>query len=259
MNYWHVARRLASVSLVNVYELLREPWKLQKLTTPSAVPIAEAIRALYPGTSIAAQDAYRLELHANHCFFDEINRRMVAIRGRRVAFEPWKDLLYVVVRIARPAVMVETGVFDGESTAVILQAMRDNGTGELVSIDLPAVDTIVGSTHKMAESRLPARQQPGWVIPQYLRERLRLLLGDSRQLLPEVFVTHPIVDAFFHDSLHTYEHQLLEYSAAWPHLREGGVLLSDDITWSAAFHRFCRQHGRSYVRTGGGAFGAVRK
>jgi hypothetical protein len=259
VNYRHVARRLAGVSLANVYDLAREPWKIQRLTSPSPVPVAEAIRFLCPDVTMAGLDAYRLEFLSNHRFFDEINRKMVGIRRRRVGFAPWKELLYVVVRILKPAVVVETGVFDGESTAVILQAMLDGGTGELVSIDLPAVDTIVGSTHAMEDGRLPAGQHPGWVIPDYLRGRLQLRLGDSRALLPEVFARHPVVDVFFHDSLHTYDHQLLEYRAAWPHLREGGVLLSDDITWSAAFHRFCRQQGRRYVCTGEGTFGAVRK
>lgn len=99
--------------------------------------------------------------------------------------------------------------------------------------------------------------RPGWVIPDYLRERHCLVLGDSKELLPDLFKEHRKIDIFLHDSLHTFEHQWFEYSTAWPHLYDGGVLLSDDIFWSPAFHRFCKERNRTYVRIG--AFGTVKK
>ncbi|OLD63215.1 MAG: hypothetical protein AUI47_09945 [Acidobacteria bacterium 13_1_40CM_2_68_5] len=201
----------------------------------------------------------RGDFNSNHAFFLEINRKMVDVRRRRVRLDPWKEFLYLAIRIAHPRIVVETGVFDGESSAVILQALADSGHGELISIDLPALETIAGSTHSMLESCLPPGFQPGWVIPDRLRGRHRLELGDSREILPKVFERHPTVDIFFHDSLHTFEHQLYEYSTAWEYLPPGGLLLSDDILWTSAFHRFCRAQRRSYVRVGNGVFGAVRK
>lgn len=165
----------------------------------------------------------------------------------------------MVVRVARPGVIVETGVFDGESSAVILQALSDAGRGQLVSIDLPAGDPIPGSTDRMRETRLPPGMAPGWLIPHSLRSRHRLELGDSRELLPKILSGYPGIDMFFHDSLHTLDHQLFEYRTAWPRLVPGGLLLSDDILWNAAFHRFCRAQRRRYVRVAGGTFGAVRK
>ena len=65
------------------------------------------------------------------------------------------------------------------------------------------------------------------------------------------------IDIFFHDSLHTFEHMYFEYKTAWPHLSEAGILLSDDIYWSSAFHRFASEVGRPYLRVG--RLGAVRK
>ena len=127
----------------------------------------------------------------------------------------------------------------------------------LVSVDLPAVDTIHLSTSGMRETVLPPGLSPGWVIPDSLRHRHRLELGDSRELLPEILQSLQSVDIFLHDSLHTFDHMSFEYSTAWPHLRDGGLLLSDDILWNSAFHGFCRPLDRKYVRIGG--FGAVRK
>lgn len=131
--------------------------------------------------------------------------------------------------------------------------------GELISIDLPTVEAIEGSTHRMPEVCLPPGFAPGWVIPDRLRGRHRLELGDSMQLLPAVSNRHPTIDIFFHDSLHTFQHQHYEYSVAWPHLAQGRILLRDDILWSAAFHRLCREQRGPYVRVSGGGFGAVMK
>jgi len=107
----------------------------------------------------------------------------------------------MAVRFARPRMVLETGVFDGRSSAVILQALHDNDNGTLVSIDLPATDTIDGSTHRMQDTSLPPGCQPGWAIPDYLRGRHRLELGDSKELLPALFEEYADVDIFLHDSL----------------------------------------------------------
>jgi predicted O-methyltransferase YrrM len=46
------------------------------------------------------------------------------------------------------------------------------------------------------------------------------------------------VDMFIHDSLHTYEHMVWEYRVAFPQIRPGGLLVSDDALWNAAFPEF---------------------
>jgi hypothetical protein len=53
--------------------------------------------------------------------------------------------------------------------------------------------------------------------------------------------------------------KLFEYEVAWPHLRPTGLLLSDEIFWSAAFYRFCMKQSVRYVNAGVGGFGIVRK
>jgi hypothetical protein len=39
-----------------------------------------------------------------------------------------------------------------------------------------------------------------------------------------------------------------EFNEAWPHLRDGGVLFSDDVNSTEAFPRFAREQGRRPVR-----------
>jgi hypothetical protein len=92
-------------------------------------------------------------------------------------------LLYYSTRLERPEIVVETGVFDGLSSAFILKALRDNGHGRLCSIDLPARTPVRASTDKMRDATLPAGAEPGWIVPDALRARWALRLGASRTLL----------------------------------------------------------------------------
>jgi predicted O-methyltransferase YrrM len=198
-----------------------------------------------------------MEFLKNSEFFAALNERMLEKRMRHVRWPAWSEFLYMAVRFSKPSVVVETGVFDGRSSAVILRALLENGGGDLISIDLPALRSIHNSTDDMPNATMPSGCDPGWLVPEYLRSRYRLMLGDSRQLLPHVLQEYPQIDIFFHDSLHTFDHQYFEYNTAWPHLSERGLLLSDDILWNQAFHTFLKRHGRGYGRIDG--FGAARK
>ena len=227
------------------------------LRAPEHSSKSDALRQLFPEVTEASAEKCRLELLGNNRFFSEVNSRFVPLRGRRASCESWKEFLYMLVRFAKPSVVLETGVFDGISSAVTLQALEDNQKGGLVSIDLPARKPIDGSTDRMTDTTLPARESPGWAIPDYLRHRFHLLEGDSRECLPRLLEQYPEIDIFFHDSLHTLEHQYFEYTTAWPHIASGGLLVSDDIFFNSAFDMFCRQKGKKYVHVDG--FGAIRK
>jgi predicted O-methyltransferase YrrM len=140
-------------------------------------------------------------------------------------------LLYLLARLAKPRRIVETGVASGVTTSFLLQALRDNREGNLISIDLPNADP---------DAIIPPGHSAGWIIPESLRARWDLRIGDARELLPATLAESP-VDMFLHDSLHTYEHMTWEYDEAWNALIAGGLLLSDDIAFNRAFQDFCRR------------------
>jgi len=73
------------------------------------------------------------------------------------------------------------------------------------------------------------------MVPTDLRNRWHLYLGDAKEMLPRLLQTLGTIDIFIHDSLHSYEHMLFEFRTAWPHLRGGGVILSDDIDANCSF------------------------
>jgi predicted O-methyltransferase YrrM len=253
-----ILKKFAEASVAELWNLISRPSMIPViLSAPSSVSNTDAIRLLFPGLTQGSIQALRLEFLENEKFFAELNKKMIKKRNIRTACGGSYEFLYMSVRSMKPKVVFETGVFDGHSSAVILQALSDNNEGILVSVDLPATEAIKNSTDRMDETTLPPGYDPGWIVPDYLRSRYRLVLGDSRQLLPQLFKEYPNVDIFLHDSLHTFEHQYFEYATAWPHLPEGGLLLSDDIFWSPAFHRFCKEKGMAYLRLIG--FGILKK
>jgi predicted O-methyltransferase YrrM len=157
---------------------------------------------------------------------------------------PNAELLYVYVRALRPRVVVETGVELGVSSAYFLQALHDNGSGDLWSIDLPTLGSAgrVNQDGRLDQSHVGSLDQVGQAVPDRLRTRWHLSLGDARVLLPGFEAPDPW-DIFFHDSDHSREHMLWEYQTAWPRLRPGGFLLSDDVPNNDAFVTFAQSVG----------------
>jgi hypothetical protein len=151
-------------------------------------------------------------------------------------------IYYVLIRLLHPAVILETGVCDGFSSRFILLAMERNSHGVLHSIDLPNQDVDLEGGGRQRDV-LPLERQTGWLIPNRLRARWQLHLGNAKELLPQVLQELGKIDIFIHDSLHTDDHMLLEYRTAWPYLRPGGLLLSDDTDWNTAFGDFASEHG----------------
>jgi predicted O-methyltransferase YrrM len=164
-----------------------------------------------------------------------------------------KRLLYTAIRVLEPEMVVETGTFAGTFSAFSLAALRDNGRGRLISHDLPAYEPIPNAT----DVALPPGREPGWIIPDELRDRLELVLGDARQTLPRTLRRVGGIDLFLHDSLHTTRHMLFEFRVAWAHLRPGGLLLSDDAFWNGAWWWFTRRHRVPFLHVG--AVGVTRK
>ena len=132
--------------------------------------------------------------------------------------------LYMIVRSIKPEYFVETGVSAGESSTYILQAMHDNNFGKLISIDMPSVFVPKGLT-----TITPEGETSGWAVPDYLKDRWELNLGKAEELLPDILKKLKKIDIFFHDSMHTYEHMMFEYTKSWDYIKNNGLLLSDDI------------------------------
>lgn len=151
------------------------------------------------------------------------------------------QLLYFIIRKTKPKVVVETGVAAGESTSYILQALNDNNNGgKLYSIDLPFQWYIYGS-HKLHMDSLLPGEKPGHLIPHHLKTKWNLILGNTNNKLPDLMKKLGMIDIFFHDSEHSDKTMLFEYNQSWPYIKQGGLLMSDDVSYSKAFDQFSEE------------------
>ena len=225
------------------------------------------VRARGEDTAVGALAALGLDPHALAEEFDRLAPRiydqlaetareagdeLAATRaiGHSASSQEGKKLLYLAVRALRPRLVVETGPFNGASSTFLLHALEANGgDGRLVSFDVPYARDALGVP-------IPEGREPAWLVPDELRHRFELVLGDTRQTLRRR-LAQETVDLFFHDSLHTTRHMLFEFRVAWRHLRSSGVLVSDDVFWNPAFWLFTQVHRVPFRHIG--TMGVTRK
>lgn len=136
-------------------------------------------------------------------------------------------LLYYLVRTLRPRMVLETGVANGFSTRLVLAALKRNGIGRLVSVD---VDKDVGGLV----------EDPG-------SGRWRLIIDRPGKGLERALKGISRVDLFIHDSDHSYKNMLWEFGMVRPKLSGSGIVYSDDVNGNRAFLEFVRKNRLSGV------------
>lgn len=151
---------------------------------------------------------------------------------------------YALVRKLKPTTIVETGVCNGVSTLCLLMALSENGTGTLHSVDYPYFadeplsEFRAETFDEYGGAAIPADKEPGWIIPDDLTTDWELYTGKSQRVLPEILTKFDDIDVFIHDSEHSAPCMMFEYELAWEWLNDGGLLISDDISWNDAFDIF---------------------
>jgi len=79
----------------------------------------------------------------------------------------------------------------------------------------------------MRLSDVPCGRTSGWIVPDSLRRRWKLYIGDTRELLPNLLETLVTKTSFLHDSDHSYENMSFEFEQP-SKARARGLLMSDD-------------------------------
>ena len=205
-------------------------------------PVTALRRVGVLGPSPSEESEIRSRYHGLRALIDECYGRQAQGRIPSVVTEEDALLLYAVVRSLSPEVVVETGVSDGMSSAIILAALEKNGRGTLHSIDFPL----------MGIPRL-YRRMPGWVVPEQYRRRWQLRLGPSHRLLEPLLREVGPIGVFFHDSEHSFAQMSWEFRTALSHLCRGGVVISDDVFANDAFSEICSATpGAAWATTSGG-------
>lgn len=181
---------------------------------------------------------YHLELIDNE-LYTSLLMKMARNWNRLGAFGITESrMLYVICRALKPEIVIETGVASGLSSSMFLLAMNKTGIGHLYSIDLPPSEEL---NEKIEQATLlPKEKSSGWLIPENLKNRWTLTLGDSKKILPELLNDVKKCDLFLHDSDHSYEYMSWEFKTVSLYLKT--ALLSDDISKNNAFDEFASNH-----------------
>lgn len=145
-------------------------------------------------------------------------------------------LCYLVCRAMTPAIVLETGVAYGVTSAFILQALTVNGHGLLHSIDRPPFGP-------------QADQIVGILIPPALKRCWQLHRGTSKRILPRLLSQLGQVDVFLHDSRHTYRNMRRELLTVSPYLPPRAVVMADDVDRNAAFSEWVAQAQPAFSAT----------
>lgn len=191
----HVARNAAHRERMDAYERACLPLE-QAVARATRAPMAQVRRAVAGAQPVAPDGAIP-------SWNDATAQLAAVVRG--------------VTRLRRPRSVVETGVARGVTSAVILNALRENGGGgRLASLDLPSLEP-------------GYKEQVGCVVPPALREGWTLRFGPSAVALPRLLREAAPVDLFVHDSAHTYRNMRFEFEQAARVLAPDGLLVSDDV------------------------------
>jgi len=156
-------------------------------------------------------------------------------------FRFFRIILYCLMRAIKPDNVVETGIMHGLSSGFILAALEKNRNGTLHSIDAPSFFETGPISQDGYQETLPPGRKPGWIVPNSLRKLWDLRLGKSRELLPKLSKEVKSWDFFCHDSEHTYENMSFELNIAWDALKNGGIIICDNIEANNSFKDFCKK------------------
>lgn len=141
--------------------------------------------------------------------------------GRRLGW-------YLVARIIKPRLIVETGVHDGIGAVVLTEAIRRNG--------------LEGSAGMYRGTDIDT--QAGWLLEPGDVDA-RVLFGDSITSLQEL--DNASVDLFINDSDHSADYEYREYEVMTNRLSAQAVILGDNAHATDALMRYSREMNRSFV------------
>jgi len=144
--------------------------------------------------------------------------------GRRIGW-------YVLVRLLRPRVVVESGVDKGLGACVLATALARNAAEGHPGL-YTGIDPNPAAGRLFADALAPD-----------VRGRGRILRGDSLERLREI----EGIDLFVHDSDHSAGHEDAEYALLEERLSEHAVVLSDNAHVTDCLLRFARRTKRRYL------------
>jgi hypothetical protein len=175
-----------------------------------------------------ALDAWQEVAEDEQLRADYARLRKSSLLPRRMALSargPW----WVLVRLRKPKLVVETGVWYGLGSAMLLRALELNALegheGRLISFDPDTTG--------------------GWLVPERLKPRWTWVQATTEEALEGTLRGHKL-DLFIHDTPSDYERERAEFDVALQHAAPGAVLLSSNGENTPALRELCAANGLPY-------------
>lgn len=163
-------------------------------------------------------------------------------------------VLYAALRATKPEKVVEIGVANGVSSYYILSALKRNGYGELVSVDLPMYEEEhEGEWNENAGAWIPTGKDVGWVVPEKYDSWWNIRLGDMKEILPEIVGMDEPIEAFIYDGPKGYSPRKWAFEYVYERTERNCLYFCDDIAWNDSFEEFAVEQStnwKTYANTG---------
>jgi predicted O-methyltransferase YrrM len=176
---------------------------------------------------ISEVEAYFTELETDFEFANQLTEKGKRLRRRYELMFPIpyarRIAWYVLVRIFKPNVVVESGTEKGLGSLIINRALEKNGIGQLHTLD---IDIYAGSLFDAQD-----------------REKINLVIGDSIESIGRISE----IDFFIQDSNHSIDHEILELKALEKQLSKNSIVISDNAHDSNALFEWSKRMGRNYI------------
>ena len=136
-------------------------------------------------------------------------------------------LWWVIVRARKPSLIVETGVYEGLGSLVLLVAAERNAAEGGPDARVVGID---------------ADRHAGRLVPEHLKHRWEKVVGYSTDVL-EGAIAGRRVDLLVHDTPHTREIQQHEFGVALRHAADELTLVDGSGGTVDVLGRLCGEHG----------------
>lgn len=131
-------------------------------------------------------------------------------------------LVYEIVRLFKPAWVVEIGSAFGVGSMYLAEALKRNRTGSLSGIEFESWRAHIAnkclSSHWRAQGKIHA--------------------GRAEDIFPQLVAAGKKVDFVFVDAVHKYKDTMVYHRLLEKGVSEGAIVVYDDINWSEGMKRF---------------------
>jgi len=222
---------------LTVYRGLAASVKKDNMDMENEVNVTPNKLSQLSGQSHNRAKKYQAEIVNDDEFYREIDDKKRELDKKGVLSGVTSNIdaqtMYVLCRLVKPELVVQTGVRFGSFDAHISAALNKNKKGKMYSIDL----------NEQYEGF-----KCGYLIREKDRGRWELVVGDAKDKLSRLMSQLDSVDLFIHDSTHTKKHMRWEFEEAYENINASGFMASHDVLKNDVFRLFAKEKDMQWIR-----------